>query len=61
MILKEAELFKLKVIAARIIIVQINHLSVNMFEEFVEEKIDKLLVLFSSRQGSSHYQCMAEC
>jgi len=55
MILKEAELFKLKVIITGIIILQINHLSVNMREEFAEEKIDKLLVLFSSRQGSSHY------
>ena len=57
MILKEAELFKLKMITARIIILQINHVGINMREEFVEEKIDKLLVI-SSRRESSHHQCI---
>jgi len=36
-------------------IVKINHVSINMREEFVEEKINKLFVLISSKQGSSHH------
>jgi hypothetical protein len=35
------------VIAAGIIILQINHISINMFDEFTKEKVNKLMVFFS--------------
>ena len=50
MILKEAELFKLKVIIAGIIILQINHLSVSETSEFTEQKVDKLMIFLSEHQ-----------
>jgi len=39
------------VVTAGIIILQINHLSINMFDEFAEEKVNKLMV-FLSEHGS---------
>ena len=35
-------------IAARIIILQINHFSINVLDEFAEEKINKLSVFFGN-------------
>jgi len=44
--LEQAELIELNVIVTRVILLQINHISISVGEEFVEEKINKLTIFF---------------
>jgi len=52
-ILEQRQLVKLQVIITGIRIVQINHISISMSEEFAEKKVNKLFVVHFRKHWSS--------